>query len=474
MSIAGIFISLGINDDLEAFIDDLSSADNSYVRRVGDVLERVPLKDHMERRIWFAYAFLTMLLDSLAKATRPCDALERVQDCQEEQVKKWSSNKFQGRKLIELYRQGNQLFGNAFEVQNCLELAKKAVKSNFCNETHNHWLRLGNNQDLFFTDISVSEVPLVPQMLKWYDGCRILVMRINEGTEGDKGITLGLLILLLSEDEVNILMKRSEELDKQMMEQESSERPARIELKGRGECEGYRTAIEMELQTLSFLSPSEFVDKVKEAFRSNIHTSLSPAGLQLGEIERIQLEENDDLAGRIEGKPDALNYLAEAVRCYRDDQCQSGCSDQESQLIMKFEVWACKVGADKESEGAEEAAEKDVKEVLEIDPVEAIYPEQKMVAQRILDRLKYVLEEKGIPLSKFTELDFAVLLPNFVSLKQQTESRVLATLFPNLDVDIEKKVVPLQPNLVTSLKERILKLNDSTLFVLISDESHWE
>jgi hypothetical protein len=119
-----------------------------------------------------------------------------------------------------------------------------------------------------------------------------------------------------------------------------------------------------------------------------------------------------------------------------------------------------------------------------LDPYDKIYPEQRSVAQRLLDRVIYVMgrpdlggdggvKDGGLS-AAFSDIQFLIFVPTFNTLKVQTQKRVDECLSPP-DPVWEQHVMTYDKSYelkFKKFKDAVLE-NTKTLFVIIADESHW-
>ncbi|EKX34931.1 hypothetical protein GUITHDRAFT_146844 [Guillardia theta CCMP2712] len=331
------------------------------------------------------------------------------------------------------------------------------------------WQSLNADGSFRFVEVFVGsegEGPSVPADSK---PSRIQMIRINEGQRLEDR-TIGFLIIMRQTADIELLEKELNLLSEAEQRQEVSDRPCRIELQGAGGCKGHKSAIEIIQQDLEQLTPEEFEKRVKEAFESEEFTK----PCRVRGIERIVKIEilDDGFGGRKTFDRQDTGYFQAISERYNKQRSNQD-PELGLQLVIKMRVEASVLPSSEDV--LETLRPLDASEIeTDARALGRVFPEQKAVAGRILNRLKFVLQEEKMSLRDFEKLDFAILVPNFLTLKQQTEARMLETLFSDMTSDREcNKVVAHQAPAAEQLRKKILSISDKTLFVLISDESHW-
>ena len=108
-----------------------------------------------------------------------------------------------------------------------------------------------------------------------------------------------------------------------------------------------------------------------------------------------------------------------------------------------------------------------------------VFPEQKSVAKRLLERVRHVLLPKngGLGLESFSHVRFVILVPTFTTLKVQTAERVvecnLVTSIPEWEEHVLMYDMSSKGKFDNFKNEVLSPQNERHLFVIIADESHW-
>eukprot|EP00960_Hanusia_phi_P048445 758945-Hanusia_phi.AAC.2 len=256
----------------------------------------------------------------------------------------------------------------------------------------------------------------------------IKIIRVNEG-QGVHDRTSGILIILCAE-EVIVPFEEQIVLDEaKKLQEEKSIRPCRIVLIGNGGCQGYESVIEVNEKELEKFTPKSFKNAIVAAFKQSDNTiPKCIEKFEVKDIENISL-----LDGGFDGCPVykynkkvSVNFFETVIGRFKDSFDDSNDLETSNQLVMKFEILT--------------SAQGDASLVKPVPPTPRImdhklvtvHIEQQAVALRILNRVKFALRKSNTDyrsLESFNGLDFAIFVPNLMSLRQQTEARMQATLF---------------------------------------------
>jgi len=106
---------------------------------------------------------------------------------------------------------------------------------------------------------------------------------------------------------------------------------------------------------------------------------------------------------------------------------------------------------------------------------EKIFPEQQLIAGKLVERAMSILGGVEICRSKFEKVEFLIVTPNFVTLETQTKDRLEKLGLIRDGESVDDKVVKMTGTSVEVLNKfrDSIKANEKTLFVLITDECHF-